>query len=646
MIDFQDVSKAYGAQTVLDRVSFRINSGERVGIVGPNGAGKSTIFGLITDEVSPDGGKVLAPGDITIGYVRQMAAAASDDATLLEFTESAVPALKTILRDIHDIEQKFQAGGDALPPAALKRLGDLQTEFEHRGGYDIRHRAEQTLCGLGFPVDWLGQAFNALSGGWKTRAELARALVAQPQLLLLDEPSNYLDLPAIEWLQSYLRSFDGTLLLISHDRYLLNTLTRATLEVANGATEKYPGNYDTYVKDRALRYEQRLSAQKNQDRKREQAERFIERFRSKATKASQVQSRIKMLEKMDTVDVPKVITSPGRIHFRPPVRSGQEVVRLEDAGLTYDGERWVLRKVDLRVCRGEKIAFVGYNGLGKTTLLRLLAGMLPLSEGKRVPGHKVHIGYQSQDFAETMLPSMSLLDTLRSSAPDLTDQERRRILGGFGFSGEAAEKQVGVLSGGEKIRVAFARLLASPPNFLVLDEPTTHLDIQARETLEQALQDYEGTICLVSHDVDFVRHVATDVIAMTPPGVTRYPGGYDYYREKMESAGIAPDEAAQPAQRKSPSAAKTGDRKTLRRERAEARQKEHAATKELKRAIRLAEARIESFETERAKLLEQLGDGEAGHDFEELNRRLKQIQEEIDLYTQRWEQAVAELEDS
>jgi ATP-binding cassette, subfamily F, member 3 len=335
------------------------------------------------------------------------------------------------------------------------------------------------------------------------RAELARVLASNPAILLLDEPSNYLDIPAIEWLQKFLRDYAGTLIMISHDRFLLNSLTTVTIEVAHGRAERYEGNYDTYVRQREVRYHQRLAAQRNQERQREKLETFIERFKAKSTKAAQAQSKMKMLARLDAVELPKIVVSPGRIRLRPPPHCGVEVVRLENAGLTYDNVRWVLQGIDLRLTRGEKVALVGFNGLGKTTLLRMLAGRLPLSEGKRVVSHNVVIGYQSQDFAETMDPGRTVYEMVKSVASDVSDQETRTLLGGFGFSGDAIDKNVGVLSGGEKIRVAFARLLIKPPNFLVLDEPTTHLDIQARERLEEALQNFEGTMCVVSHDIDF-----------------------------------------------------------------------------------------------------------------------------------------------
>ncbi|HBA85368.1 MAG TPA: hypothetical protein DCZ95_14875 [Verrucomicrobia bacterium] len=637
MIEFQNISKRYGAQEVLTDVSFRINPGERVGIVGPNGAGKSTLFGLITNDLSPDHGDVILPRDVRLGYLRQQLGEFDEGQSLLEYTEHAMPMLKEIQREMESIEHRLHQPDEPDRPADLRRLGELQTKFEHIGGYEIRNRAEAALCGLGFSAESLSAPFSSFSGGWQMRAELARTLVAQPDTLLLDEPSNYLDLPAVEWLQRYLKAFSGTLMLISHDRYLLNTLTSRTIEINGARATSYSGNYTYYAEQRVLREEQRLAEQKNQDRKREQVERFIERFRAKNTKAAQVQSRIKMLEKMEDVQVPIRIVRRGRIRLAAPPHCGNEVLRLEDAGLTYDGARWVLRNVNLSVSRGEKIALAGLNGLGKTTLLRMMAGQIPLSEGARVLGHKVVVGYQAQESSETMRPDDTVLVAVRQMAPHVPERDVRTLLGSFGFSGEAVDKKVAVLSGGEKIRLAFARLLIEPPNFLLLDEPTTHLDIDAREALEDALSGYEGTLCFVSHDVEFVRHVATSIIAMTPPGVTRYAGGYDYYREKI----------AQAAQPVSQVAAKTDgiDRKAEKRERAMKTQADSKARRILEKTIKQAEERIATLETEQAALLEKISSPDGKTDFAGINQRLAQIQQEMNLNTEAWEKASLELEE-
>jgi ATP-binding cassette subfamily F protein 3 len=639
VIDFQQVCKSYGTQDVLLDASFRVNDGERVGIVGPNGAGKSTIFGLIVDDVTPDRGAVTLPRDCLLGYLRQHLNPHDVDATLLQYTADALPEAKEVDGRIHELEAAMPGLDGRERERAIRELGELQTRFEAVGGYDLRRRAEKALSGLGFEEESFGRPFREFSGGWQMRAELARTIVARPSLLLLDEPSNYLDIPAVEWLQRFLRDFHGTLLLISHDRYLLNSLTTSTLEVVAGRVTRYPGNYDYYVRERETRVAQQLAARKNQDRKREQLERFVDRFRAKNTKASQVQSRIKQLEKMEEVEVLAPVATSGRIRLRPPPHCGHEIVRLDNAGYTYDGSRWVLRHVDLRIERGEKIALVGLNGMGKTTLLRVLGGALAPSEGKRFPGHRVVPGYQSQEFAETMPPAQTAFQVVKSAAADSSEGEIRTLLGGFGFSGEAIDKPVAVLSGGEKVRLAFARLLANPPNFLLLDEPTTHLDIAAREALESALADYKGTLCLVSHDIEFVRHVATGVVAMQPPGIRRYWGGYDYYHEKRDQE-LSRREAVSPR----PARASGTTRKDERRARAKRVQAYARERRAFEEQAVGAESRIDALESEQARLLEEIGSSPAPDRIAEINRRLSAIRTDVTAATNAWERAADALE--
>ncbi len=638
MIEFGKVSKHFGTQQVLDSVSFRINAGERVGIVGPNGTGKSTIFALIAGELDTDKGDVRVPRGCRLGHVhQQLAAVPGADCRLIDFAENALPALATIQEDIAAIEDGLPALDGDERAAALRDLGRLQTQFEDMDGYSLRSRAEATLGGLGFETDAFRRPFSALSGGWRMRAELARALVADPDVLLLDEPSNYLDVPAVEWLHRFLREFKGTLLLISHDRFLLNSLTTATLAIASGTVTRFHGNYDNYVREKRDRYDHLAAAQKNLQRKRERAERFVERFRAKNTKASLVKSKIKMLERMETVDVPREAQSPGQIRLLPPPHCGREVVRLEGTGFRYDDSRWILRNLDLRVERGDKTGLVGMNGTGKTTLLRLLAGQVRPGEGRRHLGHKVVVGYQSQEFAETMDPKTTVFDTVRRVAADTTDQYVRTLLGGFGFRGDAIEKPVAVLSGGEKIRLAFARLLVNPPSFLILDEPTTHLDIDARQALEAALREYDGTVFLVSHDIEFLRAVATSIIAMEPPGVRKYWGGYDYYKEKCATRETAGD--VQPAAARNTAPSRKGDR----RKRAERVQEFSRLSRDLKKQVDKAETRLAELELERGKLTEQLSSAHA--DYATVNRRLAEIQKDIAQASATWEEAALRLEE-
>lgn len=634
MIDFINVSKHFGTQEVLRNASFRVNKNERIGIVGPNGAGKSTVFSLITGEITPDQGDVILPKNCRLGYLHQQLNAHELSAVpLIDYTSNAVPELTRLHTEIHTLEHRISEN-PSLKEELLPRIGLLQTQFEDQGGYRMVMLAEKTLCALGFNPDELDRPFTSFSGGWQMRAELARTLISDPDILLLDEPSNYLDLPAVEWLDGFLRGYQGTLLLISHDRYLLETLTSITVECAGGVLTRYAGNYAYYQTERENRSKTLRAAKQNQDKRREQIERFVERFRAKNTKATQVQSRIKLLDKMETIELPSSLFSNRRIDFPPPPHSGAETVTLTDIGLTYDHARWIFRHIDLGIHRGDKIALVGFNGVGKTTLLRILAQAMPPSEGKTTLGHQVIVGYQSQEFAETMPPDNTLFSVIKNANPSVADSMVRSLLGSFGFSGDSAGKQVRVLSGGEKIRLAFARIFINPPNFLILDEPTTHLDIATREALEQALQDYEGTVCFVSHDVEFVRRVATGILDMSPQGVHRCHGNYDYYLEKR--AALHPEDA-------SPSTGRD-TRIAARREKQEQLKEWKRQALSLKKLIRESEADIERIEKEQTDLVEKLSAG-GSIDYAAVNQRLAAIQQESQQLHKTWESAYLQLDE-
>ncbi len=638
MIDFIQVEKRFGAQTVLRAATFRINAGERIGIVGPNGAGKSTVFGLIAGDLEVDAGEVVLPKNVRIGHLHQQLNPHAVDRNLLAYTEDSIPELRTIPDRIHRLEAEMDSFGAVEKERALKQIGELQHEFEHLGGYDMRSRAEAALSGLGFHEAEFSRPFASFSGGWQMRAELARTLIANPDVLLLDEPSNFLDLPAVEWLQKFLRAYEGTMLLISHDRYLLRSLATVTLEIAGGNATRYQGGYDYYLKEREARLHHQLAAKRNQDLERERIESFVRRFRAKSTKASQVQSRIKQLEKMEVIDAPVTAPNLSKIRLAEPPHSGHEIVRLEQAGLTYDGHRWIFRNLSLNINRGEKVALVGYNGMGKTTLLRTLAGQLEPSAGRRVLGHKVVVGYQSQDFAETMQPDLSVFHVLKQRNPAASEAQVRNLLGGFGFSGDSVEKRVEVLSGGEKIRLAFARLFIDPPNFLLLDEPTTHLDINGREALESALQSYKGALCVVSHDVTFVRNIAEHIIAIDDSGVSRYPGGYDYYLEKLEARTAAKPE---PMSGGTTSVSSAAEKPAA--DKGKDARKARAQQREAEKVLRKIEEQIEKLAGEQAALTEEMM-SRRDADFAAINTRLAQIQKETKALETQWEEAAEALE--
>ncbi len=647
MIEFRNIGVRYGTQEVLQNVTFRVNKGERVGIIGPNGSGKSTLFRLILGEADSDAGEVIIEESPRIGHIRQHLKADSDDETLLEYALRGIPGLGEMEHEIHALEHTLAATEEASERARLlRRIGDVQTEFEHLGGYEIESRVKISLSGLGFPVDAFDKPFKSFSGGWQMRAELSRVLASHPDLLLLDEPSNYLDLPAVEWLQRFLKLYDGTLILISHDRYLLRTLTSTTVEVDANTATRYNGNLDFYLREREIRYANLLAAKANQDRRIEQLERFVDRFKATASKATLAQSRMKMIEKIEeeAVVLPKRSLAAGYLRLAPAPHAGAEIVRIENVDFSYDGTRTILSHVNLSIARGDKVAIVGFNGMGKTTLLRIMAGTRQPTAGRCQLGHKVMPGYLSQEFSETIAPEVSVFECAKRSKPDATEKELRSQLGAFGFSADDIGKPAGVLSGGEKIRLAFLRLFLAPPNFMLLDEPTTHLDLEGRETLEKAIRAYDGTVCLVSHDIEFVRNTVTSIIEISPAGVRRFPGGYDYYREK--SAEYHQD-AALPAAAAMPGpdgAAASASAKDLRRARAQERAKRQPLIKALRERVTKAEARIAELEAELETLSAVLFNPTPETNYAETNRRLKYVQDRLASYSEEWERDATELD--
>ena len=641
MIEFRDVSVRYGPEALFEHASFKINAGERVGVVGPNGSGKSTLFKLILGDLTPDTGDVLHEGSPRIGFVRQHLEPDSPEQTLLQYCLEGIPGFEQTEREIAHLEELLPQITDADEKArTLKALGEAHTRFEQMGGYSLEARVKESLGGLGYATDEFDRPFATFSGGWRMRAELSRVLASKPALLLLDEPSNYLDLPAVEWLQRFLKAFDGTLVLISHDRYLLRAITKITLEVDGGTVTRYNGPLDYYLEERELRYRQLVQAKANQDRKREQLERFVERFKAKASKATQAQSREKQIEKLEEIRLPARSRTAGYMRLPPAPHAGAEIVRLENAAYAYPGsDHNIFSALDLRVMNGDKIAIVGYNGMGKTTLLRLLAGVRAPTEGKAVFGYHVAPGYQSQDLAETMNPDETVFGIAKAAAGTLPEKDLRNRLGGFGFDVNDCSKQVKVLSGGEKIRLAFVRIFLNPPNFLLLDEPTTHLDLEGRETLQKAVREYNGTVVLVSHDVEFVRGTAINILEVSRRGIRRFPGGYDYYLEKIGA------EAAPEAEAEAPREAKVSA-KDLRRQRAQERAAKAPEMKRLKRKVAEAEAAIAKLEAEQATILESLGDGSLdAQGMAEAGKRLKALEFDLGKLTMEWEEAALALEE-
>ncbi|HJO94382.1 MAG TPA: ATP-binding cassette domain-containing protein [Victivallales bacterium] len=640
MIDFQKLFKSYSTQDLLVNVSFRINSGEHVGIVGPNGIGKSTIFKMITGEEEPDKGNISIPHNYRISYLKQNINIEDENISLLDYTVDAIPELTKIQNCMSDLENSLKrCNSDEDKNKILDEIGIYQTKFEHLGGYTIHNEAKSALTGLGFKPDTLSNKLTSFSGGWQMRASLAKVLIANAEIMLLDEPSNYLDIPAIEWLKKFLSSYQGTLLLISHDRYLLNTLTRVTFELNAGKITRYAGNYEYYSRERISRGNQLEATKQNQDKRRKDIEKFVDRFKYKSSKASQVQSRIKMLEKMEEIIIPESINYTGNIKLPEPPKCGHEIIRLENASFSYDKKNWILKNIDLRIENGEKIGVIGYNGTGKTTLLKLIADELKLISGKRVLGHHVVPGYQAQDFSDILSPEKTVYDIVNSVTSDKSNL--RNILGSFGFSGENIDKPCKVLSGGEKIRLLFARIFANPPNLIILDEPTTHLDLKTRETLQETLKQYKGTVCFVSHDIEFLKGTASTIIYLSHTAeLKKFYGNYNYYLEKT----------SQEKDIKKPGTVEKTvsgeDKKFIRQQKAILRQKFSKEKNMLEKEINNLEKKLEKYDTLKNEIIGQLSLNDVmNKDFHSLTKKLNEINNSILGKTEKWEDYSMQLEE-
>ncbi|HEY4001233.1 MAG TPA: ABC-F family ATP-binding cassette domain-containing protein [Candidatus Xenobia bacterium] len=536
MIHFSKVSKAYGGHVIYQDASFQANPGDRIGLVGPNGAGKTTVFRVLTGQEGVDEGTVSVPSRLSVGYFSQDVGEMKGRTALQEVLEGAGPVSR-LAAEMAVLEQKLSEPLDEDEmQATIERYGDVQHEFEVAGGYDAEVRAQAILTGLGIPPDDHGHPVESFSGGWKMRIALARILVLNPDVLLMDEPTNHLDLESIMWLEEWLGRFKGTLLMTSHDREFLNRAVNRIVEVNNGALTMFAGNYDFYEAERNLRNEQQVAAFKRQQDMLAKEENFIARFAARASHASQVQSRVKKLDKIDRVELPEEAKAV-RFEFPPAPRSGEEVVKLKAVGKVWPTpggrEKRVLSGVSAVVKRLDKVAVVGVNGAGKSTLLKMLAAHTEATDGTVALGASVHLGYFSQNSLDVLNPERTVLEHLAAAVPGMGQSQMRALLGCFLFSGDDAHKRISVLSGGEKSRVVLAMILARPVNFLILDEPTNHLDMTSREVLLSALQDFEGTVVLVSHDRHFLKAVSNRVFHVREGGLHVYEGGY---REFLESS--------------------------------------------------------------------------------------------------------------
>ena len=557
MLHVTDISKSFGSQTLLDKASLHVKPGMRVGLVGPNGAGKTTLLRLIVGEMSLDGGEISARRDLRIGFLPQEIEEIADHAVMDEVLASHADVLSAERRIAElgqQIGQAYAATGEVAPVAdpeeLLRELGSLQTAYENAHGYELETRAQTILRGMGFRDADFHRQIAELSGGWRMRVALSRLLLEQPDLLLMDEPTNHLDLESLLWLEEFLLSWPGSLIVISHDRYFLNRMVTHIADLDRGIIDLYAGDYDHFEQEKKQRYEALVNAARNQQREIDSAEAFIRRFRAKNTKAKQVQQKIRQLEKTERIDAPTLERKTIKFRFPQPPRTGRVVAEVKHVRKSY-GENVVYKRLDLVVERGEKIALVGPNGAGKSTLLKLLAGVIEPDGGRVALGHAVRREYFAQHQLEVLHPGSTVLKTMEDAAgPAGRLPEVRSYLGTFLFSEDDVTKQVGVLSGGEKARLALALMLIDPAGLLLLDEPTNHLDMDSRAVLTEALRQFEGSVVFISHDRHLINAIGTKVIEVRDGRLTHYPGDWEYYQwkraQEAASGGERPP-AARPA---------------------------------------------------------------------------------------------------
>jgi ATP-binding cassette subfamily F protein 3 len=533
MISLDQVTVSFGSFDLLKEISFLVTPRDRVGLVGRNGAGKTTILRLFTGEMSPSSGFVSVPPDVRLGYLPQHMAC-SDSTTVFHEAEKAFEEVLNLENDIHRLTVEMTARTDFESEAYHKLISDLAEKndrYEILGGRNREAEIEQTLLGLGFERTDFERSTSEFSGGWRMRIELARILLQKPDVLLLDEPTNHLDIESIQWLEDYLEEFRGAVLLISHDRTFLDRVTRRTVEITLGRLSDYRVPYSEFLKLRAERREQQLAAYNNQQKMIGDTEKFIERFRYKATKSVQVQSRIKQLAKLERIEIDEIDGSAIHIKFPPAPHAGSILVEAENVSKSF-GEHQVLDQVEMIIHRGEKVAFVGRNGEGKTTLARIIMGELE-HEGNCKLGHNLKIGYYAQNQADVLDPNKTVLETIDYVAVGEIRTKMRDILGAFLFSGEDVDKKVSVLSGGERSRLALACMLVEPRNLLVLDEPTNHLDLRSKQVLKEALSKFNGGLILVSHDRDFLDGMVSKIFEFRNRKVKEHPGDiYEFLRKK------------------------------------------------------------------------------------------------------------------
>ena len=647
MLTLSEIGKSFGARTLFEDVSLSINLGERIALVGPNGAGKTTLFSIILGTAEPDSGSVVIDKHTTIGYLPQETAASGDE-TVLELAIAITPEHGTLMRILSE--------GTRTGKTDTEEYHDALGRYAELGGYQNEPKAKRILAGLAFRESDFNRPAKTMSGGWIMRAHLARLLVMEPDLLMLDEPTNHLDLESLGWFQNYLEYYPGAILMISHDRAFLNALVDNIFELRHKQVHRYRGNYDAYVEQRLARHEQHLAAYKNQQAEIQKLQEFADRFRAKASKASQAQSKLKQIQRMEKLEAPESADKKINIKFPQPARSGQRVMTLTKVHFAYDTLK-VYQGIDLEIEKGQRTVLVGPNGAGKSTLLKILGGVLEIQQGERKEGLNCEVGYSSQNRADMLNPTRTVLQEAMSIPNPLPEITTRTILGSFLFSGDDHFKKVGVLSGGEKTRLGLVKLLMNPPNLLLMDEPTTHLDMASIDALINALKQYQGTLIFISHDVYFIRQLATTVLHISAGKLTPYSGDYDYYLEKSGAGsaklGLVAGEQltdSRPAEAPAASISKSGGSvvktKEQKRKEAEERQAASAARKQAQAHLDKIEREIAALEKRHKEIVVLLEAPETyaqGGDFMKLNRELIDNTARQEELNEAWEDATADV---